>query len=112
MHEKYACLRNQVIILLMLNLTIICIVYLKTKATLIFFKDLDASKTCISKVTSIGLMINNKIRFDKLKAATHFNTFSIIVGKLVRLSDIKDSLYRCRRKPDKNMFFFLLIIFV
>ena len=40
-----------------------------------FFKDLDASKTCISKVTSIGLMINNKIRFDKLKAATHFNTF-------------------------------------
>ena len=50
-----------------------------------FLKELDANKKCLTKVTNIGLlMIKDKITFDKLAVATHFNHFSPnIADKLV-----------------------------
>ena len=47
-------------------------------------QDLGCSKKCKTKETSIGINIDNSICFDKVKVATHFNSFfSDIAGNLV-----------------------------
>ena len=47
-------------------------------------QDLGCNKKCKTKETSIGINIDNSICFDKVKVATHFNSFfSDIAGNLV-----------------------------
>ena len=59
------------------------------------FKWLDVNKLCLNTAKSKYMLFHMP---QKILPELSFS--------------FKDSLYRCRRKPDKNMLFFLLIIFV
>ena len=59
-----------------------------------FLKDLGSNKKCLTKVTNIGLMIQDQISFNKLAVATHFNQF---------FSNIADKLV-CKLPPVKGIY--------